>query len=186
MNYQKIHDQIIERAKTRKLQGYKERHHIIPKCLGGTDDTDNLVDLTAREHFIIHKLLCEIYPTHKGIQLALYAMVNWQSSKNQRDYIISSREFEFIKINAIEAIREAQLNRDPATRTHSSETKKKISNALTGKPKSKTHRKNMGTSLKGKTPWNKGKTGVQKYSAETREKMRQSRLRYLESLKQQK
>ena len=56
MNYQKIHDAIIERAKTRKLEGYKERHHIIPRCLGGTDDNENLVDLTAREHFIIHLL----------------------------------------------------------------------------------------------------------------------------------
>lgn len=184
MNYQKIHDQIIERAKTRKLQGYKERHHIIPQCLGGTDNKDNLVNLTAREHFIIHKLLCKIYPTYKGIQLALYAMVNWQSSKNQRDYIISSREFETIKINAIEAIRESQLNRDPATRKHSTETKEKISKALTGKTKSKIHCENMSASLKGKIPWNKGKTGVQKFSAGTKEKMRQSRLRYLESLKQ--
>jgi 5-methylcytosine-specific restriction endonuclease McrA len=58
MNYQKIHDSIIERAKNRNLLDYKERHHIIPKCLGGSDNLDNLVDLTAREHFIIHKILC--------------------------------------------------------------------------------------------------------------------------------
>ena len=36
---------------------YKERHHIIPKCIGGTNDEDNLIDLYAREHFIAHKLL---------------------------------------------------------------------------------------------------------------------------------
>lgn len=62
MNYKKIHDDIIERAKTRVLDGYKERHHIIPRCMGGNNDASNLVNLTAREHFIVHKLLCEIYP----------------------------------------------------------------------------------------------------------------------------
>jgi hypothetical protein len=38
-------------------EGYKERHHIIPKSLGGTDSKSNLVDVTAREHFILHYLL---------------------------------------------------------------------------------------------------------------------------------
>jgi len=56
MNYQKIYDQIIERAKNRKLEGYKEKHHIIPKCLGGPDNKENLVELTAREHFLCHLL----------------------------------------------------------------------------------------------------------------------------------
>jgi len=186
LNYQRIHDQIIERAKSRQLSGYKERHHIIPKCLGGDNVENNLVYLTAREHFIIHKLLCKIYPTHKGIQLALWAMVNWQSSKNQRNYTISSREFERIKLNAIDAIREYQLNRDPTTRVLSTETKEKISKALTGKKKSKMHCENMSNSLKGRKVWNAGKTGVQSHSTETREKMRKSRLKYLESLKLQK
>ena len=62
MNYQKIYDQIIQRAKDRILDGYKESHHIIPKCMGGTNKWDNLVDLTAREHFLVHWLLHKIYP----------------------------------------------------------------------------------------------------------------------------
>ena len=36
---------------------YHERHHIVPKCMGGTDEEDNLIDLFAREHFMAHKLL---------------------------------------------------------------------------------------------------------------------------------
>ena len=51
MDYKKIHDKIIERAKNRKLEGYVEKHHIIPKCMNGTNEPNNLVDLTAREHF---------------------------------------------------------------------------------------------------------------------------------------
>lgn len=41
---------------------YKERHHIIPKCMGGGDKEENLIDLYAKEHFIAHKLLAEENP----------------------------------------------------------------------------------------------------------------------------
>ena len=57
MDYQKIYDQIIERAKNRQLEGYKEKHHIIPKCVGGTNDKENLVELTAREHFFMSYII---------------------------------------------------------------------------------------------------------------------------------
>lgn len=36
---------------------YHERHHIIPKSCGGSNEDNNLIDLFAREHFIAHKLL---------------------------------------------------------------------------------------------------------------------------------
>jgi len=61
MNYNKIYQQIIERAKARQIDGYNEKHHILPRCLGGDDSRDNLVSLTAREHFIAHLLLVKIY-----------------------------------------------------------------------------------------------------------------------------
>jgi len=54
MDYKKIHDNIIDRAKNRVLEGYVETHHIIPKCMNGTNEPNNLVKLTAREHFLIH------------------------------------------------------------------------------------------------------------------------------------
>jgi len=44
------------------IDGYKERHHIIPRCMGGSDEVDNLVDLTPEEHFVAHQLLVKIYP----------------------------------------------------------------------------------------------------------------------------
>ncbi len=51
---------IINRAKTRSITGYTERHHIIPKSLGGTNAKENLVSLTAREHYVCHGLLCKM------------------------------------------------------------------------------------------------------------------------------
>lgn len=58
--YTKIYYQIIDRARNRVLNEYTERHHIIPKSLGGTDDICNLVNLTPREHYICHLLLTKM------------------------------------------------------------------------------------------------------------------------------
>lgn len=113
MNYQKIHDSIIKRAKTRKLEGYKERHHIIPRCMGGTDNDENLIELTAREHFIIHLLLAEIYNIPK-LWRAVNMLSNWGRS--------TSRQYQRIKENL----------------SHSDCTKQKMR-----KPKSESHRNNM-------------------------------------------
>lgn len=52
----------------------KERHHILPKCMGGTNDPDNLIDLTLEEHFIAHKLLAEENPDHRSICYAFNRM----------------------------------------------------------------------------------------------------------------
>ena len=55
--YTKTYYKIIEHAKLRIINGYTEKHHIIPKSIGGSDDKSNLVSLTAKEHFICHRLL---------------------------------------------------------------------------------------------------------------------------------
>jgi hypothetical protein len=62
MNYQSIHDQIIERARKRERpDGYCERHHIVMRSMGGSDEQANLVWLTGREHYLVHWLLFKIY-----------------------------------------------------------------------------------------------------------------------------
>lgn len=70
MNYQKIYDAIIANRKANKYDGYTELHHILPKSLGGSNLPDNLVRLSAREHFICHVLL---YKIHRNASMA-YAM----------------------------------------------------------------------------------------------------------------
>jgi hypothetical protein len=61
MNYQKHYDLLINKGQSRKLDVYFEKHHIVPKCIGGTNDPENLVELTAEEHYIAHMLLAKIY-----------------------------------------------------------------------------------------------------------------------------
>jgi hypothetical protein len=60
--YSKVYFSTIEKAKQRgwkKARG-RERHHIIPQSLGGSNDKSNLVYLSCREHFLCHWLLVKM------------------------------------------------------------------------------------------------------------------------------
>jgi len=46
---------------------YQEKHHIIPKCLGGNNDEENLIYLFPEEHYYAHKLLAIENPHNKSI-----------------------------------------------------------------------------------------------------------------------
>ena len=105
MNYEKIYNQIVNRAKNRILECYTEKHHIIPRCMGGSDEKENLVNLTAREHFICHRLLVQIHPSNNKLKFALWAMCNMKSKRQSR-YTPSSRIYESIKIEVIKLISE--------------------------------------------------------------------------------
>jgi hypothetical protein len=84
MNYFKHYETLTERAKSRKIEGYKVKHHIIPKCLGGSDSPLNIVELTPEEHFVAHQLLVKMYPGHRGLIIAVQRMCTG-SSKNLRN-----------------------------------------------------------------------------------------------------
>lgn len=75
MNYKKIYEQLIFRGKNRELKSYKEKHHIIPRCLGGLDTVDNLVELTPEEHYLAHQLLVKIYPNNNSLLYAANMMI---------------------------------------------------------------------------------------------------------------
>ena len=75
MDYNKHYNNLISRAKSRVLLGYTESHHIIPRCMGGTDEQSNLVRLTPEEHYVAHQLLVKIYPEDKKLVKAAMMMV---------------------------------------------------------------------------------------------------------------
>lgn len=109
MNYQRIYDQIIEQAKSQNRKRFKiddpdyvyyEEHHIIPRCepFCGNNKKGNKVFLTAREHFICHRLLTFIYDGHSGLFKAYYFMAHAKSDNQERDFNVSAREFERLRI----------------------------------------------------------------------------------------
>lgn len=82
MNYKKHYDSLIERGKNRILSEYFEIHHIIPRCLGGSNDEINLVRLTPEEHYVAHQLLAKMYPdNHRLILAARMMCVNRRGNK---------------------------------------------------------------------------------------------------------
>jgi hypothetical protein len=83
MDYQKIYNNLIERAKNRMIEGYVEKHHIVPKSFGGTNEKDNLVKLSAREHFIAHLLLVKIYG---GKMVVAAYMMSSKKKYNSKKY----------------------------------------------------------------------------------------------------
>lgn len=75
MNYQLHYDRLIIRApKVKPIGIYTEKHHIIPRCMGGIDESSNYVYLTPEEHYVAHQLLVKIVPGHKGLLLAAHMM----------------------------------------------------------------------------------------------------------------
>jgi hypothetical protein len=89
MNYEKHYTLLIDRAKDRLVEGYTEKHHIVPRCLGGTDNKENTVSLTPEEHYVAHQLLVKLYPKeHKLVYAANMMTVsstkNTNRSKNKR------------------------------------------------------------------------------------------------------
>lgn len=111
---------------------YKERHHIIPRCLGGTDNEDNLIDLYPREHFVAHKLLAEENSDNKSVVCALWRMCNTKHGKA----IMTPEEYETSRLLWYYAFAKAPKPESwkiKMRRPLSSEHKRKIGLANKGK-----------------------------------------------------
>jgi len=85
--YTRIYYKIIDRAKCRVLPvgTYKEKHHIIPRSMGGNNCVDNLVELTAKEHFVCHKLLIKMTEGVSRGKMA-FALVLMSGKRNSTIY----------------------------------------------------------------------------------------------------
>lgn len=142
MNYQKIYDSIIERARNRIIEVsiYTESHHVIPKCIGGNNISDNLVNLTPEEHYIAHQLLVKIYPNENKLAYACRMMTlgNKNHSRNNKMYGWLRRRFskamsqlhtgKQVSDETKNKMREAAKLRTPVVGwKHTDETKKKMS-----------------------------------------------------------
>lgn len=90
MNPKKTYDTIIEWARKRPVIQNGHWHHIRPRCLNGSDEANNLVKLTYREHYFCHYLLCLVYPEHIGLHQAYRFMTDYGKSGK----VISTRLYE--------------------------------------------------------------------------------------------
>ena len=113
--YTKYYTLLTNRARGRVLAEYTERHHIIPQSLGGSNDKDNLVDLTAREHFICHWLLIKMTEGEHRSKM-LYAL-NGMKAENryQQRYSssITARVYERYRIEHAKNHSERMKGKEP-------------------------------------------------------------------------
>lgn len=102
--YSKLYYKITDAAKQRTINGYTEIHHIIPQSLGGSNDKENLVELTAREHFICHWLLIKMTEgDERGKMLyALQGMKAENKFQNRYHTKITARVYEKYRLQHAE------------------------------------------------------------------------------------
>jgi len=189
MNYQRIYDSIINRAKSegrvKSKDTYYEAHHIVPVCLGGEGDTGrwrthpNIVLLTGREHFLCHWLLHSMRPENQKLTKAFVMMCNVKDKVQQR-YVPSSRVIEYARMLHIQCSRgsagywkgkhlteeaKEKLRKCNIGRTHTEDTKKKLRQRSTGRTHTEESIKKMSESKKGV-----------KFTDDHREKLKQAKL----------
>ena len=103
MNYTAIYESLMNRAKTRTLDCYTETHHVLPKCMGGSDDLENLVDLTPEEHYVAHQLLSKMYPKNGALAKAAQMMTCNRPS---------NKLYGWVRKRHATAMRESQLGQN--------------------------------------------------------------------------
>jgi hypothetical protein len=188
--YLRWYQSIVLAAHKRVPTGYVEKHHIVPRSLGGTDSASNIVSLTAREHFVCHMLLTRITSGYHQV-LMKFALGKFIQTAPGQERSFTSWEYNKIR----EAISQARTGRK-----HSEDTRKKMSDKRKGRapwnkgikqgPHSEESNKNRSATLTGRerTPEfcqkvSEGKKGHKsgmtgkKHSEETLQKMRESALR---------
>lgn len=128
MHYDEFIKNILEtRGRFNCGTEYHERHHIIPKCMGGTDDKNNLIDLYAKEHFIAHKLLVKENPDNLSL-IQAYNIMAFTQNKNQNRYELTPEEYEEVRKLYSQTLKEKYKNKTqhPCYGTHLSEERKKF------------------------------------------------------------
>jgi hypothetical protein len=179
--YQKRYEKLVNHYKNNLSEGFVEKHHIVPKCMGGSDDISNIVILPPKAHFICHYLLYKMYPDNKSLAFAFSMMC--VKNEHQPDRKASGKIYEISKI----ARSMAMMNVPRTESTKQKLRKPKQNKENYKKPKSDTHRENISNALKNKK---KSKEHIEKMcksqkwyhekrSAMAQEKMNKCREEYL-------
>ena len=162
--YSKCYYSIVEHRKNNPVTGYVERHHVVPKSLGGSNKKENIVALTAREHFICHRLLVRMTSGKDKMKMsfALRNIVN-RENKYQQRYKISSRTYAAIISTTKASISKYQTGEN---------------NPYYGKKHSDEVREKMRAKRALQEPPNLGKNF--QHTVETKEKLRQANKKQFE------
>jgi hypothetical protein len=149
---------ILSAKERHSITGYTEKHHIIPRSMGGSDDPDNLVILTAKEHFVCHLLLTKMTT---GLHKRSMAYAAWQMTHiNERPrYRISSKIYELLRTTLSQSYKGTFDRRGKKNPFYG---KKHTTDTIERQSIIKTGVKNPNYGVIQKPEWNKKKSDSQK------------------------
>ena len=158
VNYSEHYARLIARARFRTPAGYKERHHVLPKCMGGGNEPGNLVELTGEEHYVAHQLLVKMYPGVSGLARAA-ALMSGRCGGN-KVYGWLRRRYSKILAEHMQGRKASAGTRAKISaakigntyrrgKTTPPEVRAKISASLTGKIRSLTAKQNQSEAMRG-------------------------------------
>lgn len=173
--YTRLYYKIISRAQSKVYLGYTETHHIIPKSIGGSNDPSNLVELTAKEHYICHRLLTKMTTGEHKRKMTFAAWAMTMKSSADKQIRINMRSYSYLKEERAKLLRNKSISEETRAKRQiarskqiiTEETKKKISKSLKGRRQSDETKTKRSESRRG-----------QKHSQETILKMKQSQKDY--------
>jgi len=196
MNYTLHYDRLMLKASTRDLPStvYTETHHIIPRCMGGTDASVNLIRLTPEEHFLAHQLLVKMHPENVNLICAAHLMCYGNNGTRMHNKsfgwikrklaLVTSERFKIVnkrpqqtaecphcgKVGGVNALQRYHFERctyhpDSAQRQHNLTSR-------VGKPQSDATKAKRKATQRDNPP-HRGK----QHSAETKERLREIKLR---------
>ena len=128
--YTRWYNNIIQQAQSRNLSLdiYVEKHHVIPRSLGGNNTHSNIARLTPKEHFVCHLLLIKMTTGNNmyKMQYALWMLTNVKKIGKGR-YTPTSRMYDYVRKCHNEAMK---LSWTIAKRQQHSETLKKYNTII--------------------------------------------------------
>jgi hypothetical protein len=170
----------IDSLKSQVIDGYSEKHHIIPRSMGGTDARSNLIALTPRQHFVAHWILWKAYGGNMGCAFFMMSNFGKYGNVNSRTYAMARSDYsEQVSIQMtgkvmppISEETRQKMSESATGRKVSDATKAKISAFQKGRKASEETKRKVSEAKKGKS---NGRTGWQQ-SQETRNKIGQAQV----------
>lgn len=125
----------IDSLKSQVIDGYSEKHHIIPKSMGGTDSRDNLIALTPRQHFVAHWMLWKTYGGSMGRAFFMMSNFGKYGKVSSKTYAMAREDYSKQVV--------IQMANKPNIPAFTPEHRAKLSQAKLGRKLSPQHRENV-------------------------------------------
>jgi hypothetical protein len=136
------YNNFISALKCQVVEGYSEKHHIVPRSHGGSNKKDNLIALTPRQHFIAHRMLWKAYGGSMARAYFMMSATGKYGKIGSKTYSMAREEYSKQVV--------IQMANKPNIPEFTLEHRAKLSQAKLGRKLSLQHRENIGLASRGR------------------------------------